>query len=663
MNEIINKILSKNNENDIINYLNTQDILLLKNLILELNKKYYTGSGESYLDDWRYDIIKEHIETKDPKFLEGKVGNSEIDIPGKKVELPVWMGSMNKYKDKDFEKIRSWVNKFRSQEYIIEEKLDGISCLLVKNKNNPKIYLYTRGDGKIGTDISRFGNYIFNSSFDKLAKIDFDIMVRGELIMKKEIFEKKYQDKFANARNMVAGKISKYEIDDSIKDIDFIAYELLNLNPKTNIQYKPTEQLDTMKNFFKIVKSRILTIDLFNLVKNLDDQLEEFRKNSKYTIDGIIIQPNLAYKRNLSGNPEYAWAYKNNLSINIKQATVNDVIWNITKRGYIKPVILIEPIKLMGVIIKKVTGFNAKFIEENSIGPGAIIEITRSGDVIPHIVGIIKNSPSGSKFPNIDWKWNNTKIDIMLKNFQDSDSSMCKKLVEDFFKKTKIKNFGPQTIKKLFDAGYNSLISILKMKQNDFLELEGIKQQGAYRLWNSIQEEIKHIKLPNLIAASNSLGSGIGEQKIKLLFDSYPNILTEFSKKSEKKLKQDLLNIKGFSDITVDQIISYLPIARDFVQQFNKIFKISLTEQKKENIKTKKNNNLNNITIVFSGFRDSELKIQIENNGGKVTTQVSNNTNILIVPDGDIKETTKIINAREKGIEIIGKTNFKKKYL
>ena len=101
------------------------------------------------------------------------------------------------------------------------------------------------------------------------------------------------------------------------------------------------------------------------------------KQNSLYEIDGIIVQSNTPYIRNLSGNPTYAFAFKVRLDKNIVKATIEEVEWNVSKWGVLKPRIRIIPINLNGVTITYTSGFNAKYIVDNSIGKGSILKITR----------------------------------------------------------------------------------------------------------------------------------------------------------------------------------------------------------------------------------------------------------------------------------------------
>ena len=112
------------------------------------------------------------------------------------------------------------------------------------------------------------------------------------------------------------------------------------------------------------------------LQQQLPEILIDYKKQSKYEIDGIIISDINHHIRNTDGNPDYSFAYKEN--VEMKDAIVEEVEWNVSKDGYLKPRVQIEPINLGGVTIEFATGFNAAFIKDNSIGIGSTIQIIRT---------------------------------------------------------------------------------------------------------------------------------------------------------------------------------------------------------------------------------------------------------------------------------------------
>ena len=155
MEEIISVISNYSNE-ELQQYFNTKDLNTLHNLKLYVDDIYYNTGEDPGLSDWQYDMLKETLHFRDSDFIV-PIG-AKVRKGSKKIKLPFWLGSMNKLKPKDGRAISRWLDKNDHDEYIIEDKLDGVSCLLVID--NRGIKMYTRGDGSAGTDISHLYPFI-----------------------------------------------------------------------------------------------------------------------------------------------------------------------------------------------------------------------------------------------------------------------------------------------------------------------------------------------------------------------------------------------------------------------------------------------------------------------------------------------------------------------
>ena len=623
--ELVNKF--KNDPND---FIENNNIKILIKLAKYLSNKYY--SLEPIVSDEEYDLLIDSIKYREPNnpFLK------EIGTDCKKnniVELPFYMGSMDKIKNsKD---IINWSNKF-SGPYYISDKLDGISALLeIDKKNGNK--LYTRGNGLQGNDITTLLKYL------NIPKIDADyVVIRGELIISKEKF-KKYSDKMANARNLVCGTVNSKKINkEKMYDIDFVAYEIIE--PWLSIK----DQFIALKenNFNTVYNTVFENIN----IDNLSNLLKERKNNSEYDIDGIIISYGKPKKRLEEGNPDYAFAFKQTFENQTVDVIVLDVEWNESKDGYLKPRLILEPTKLSGVTIKHVTAFNAKYISDNNIGPNTIIKLVRSGDVIPHILKVVKSTKA--KMPTIEYSWTDTKVDIIAK--KQSIDGLVQSLTFSV-QKLKIKNVNEGIIKKLVEKDIKTIIDLININKDFLLEIEGFKDKKATLIFNSIQNAIENLTLLDFMVASNILGRGIGEKKIKKIIDTYPNIITE----NKIDVYNKILKLEGFDELTSKLFTNNLD---EFIKLFNKL---PLKLQKQLLIVKKKQNNkrFNNLKIVFSGFRNKEWETIIEDEGGKVVTTVSSNTDILVAKKEDIElaENSKIKKALQLKITILTPEQFEKK--
>jgi len=613
------------------------------NVLKEADNAFF-NSGQPKLTDDIYDIIKDYIRKKYPKDAYLKRVGADVD---NKVVLPYYMGSQNKIKDSEGE-ITKYKKKYPGP-YLISDKLDGVSGMIVYTGDDIK--LYTRGNGREGQDISHLYKYI--SGFPKIKKQD-KLAVRGEFIISKDNWDilKKADDTLSNPRNTVSGAInSKILNKQLLKMIDFVAYTMVYPNLPNGLP-----ELAKMK--FNVVNNTVMDdINLAILSKNLEDS----RKN-KYVIDGIVISDiSKVYEIALGKNPEHSFAFKSIHTLEQVEVIVKEVEWNISKDKYMKPIVKFDEILLDDVKIKQATGFNAGYIEKNNIGPGSRIVIIRSGNVIPHIQSVLTASANGK--PSMpgeldkNYKWNDTHVDI-IKIGEGRKADFDIKNIVYFMKTAEVDNMGPGNITKIYNAGFHNIKSILKIKKEDLLKIEGFKGKSADNILKSL-EKVKELDCLVLMDASNMLGRGFSYKKIKMITDVYPSILIDNAENREKSLKisiEDLMKVEGIAEISAKLFIENLPRFYEFYDSLGvkckgieeKVDK-SVEKTKKANIKDKK--------FIFSGFRNKDYEKIIVENGGKVVTSISKSTHYLIVKN-KTEKSGKIDKATELGVKILDISDF-----
>ena len=402
----------------------------LATILDESQKAYYNDSENVLMTDNEFDIIKEYMEKKYPKnkILE------QIGAPiqeKNKVSLPYNMPSMDKIKP-DTKALANWKAKY-SGPYVLSAKLDGISAMYSSENGEQK--LYTRGNGKVGQDISHLIPYL------RLPNTK-DITIRGELIMKKTTFLEKYANEFSNSRNLVAGIVNQKKVEaDKFKDVDFVAYEVIKptLKPSEQMSFLEKESVNDVIHETKT--------DIDNTL--LSNILVDWRENYEYTIDGVIVTDDKVYERT-DKNPEHGFAFKMVLSDQLAEAKVVNVLWSPSKDGYLKPRIQIEPVVLGGAKIEYATAFNAAFVEDNKLGIGALVKLVRSGDVIPHIMAVVEPADK-AKMPDVPYKWNDTHVDIIMEDAE-QDETVKEKNIVGFFKGLEVDGLGPGNVKKIYEG-------------------------------------------------------------------------------------------------------------------------------------------------------------------------------------------------------------------
>jgi NAD-dependent DNA ligase len=618
------------------------------NILIEIasyaNEKY--RNSESVMPDKLYDALEDEIRKQDPNnpFLK-QIG---FEVTKNKVKLPVFMGSMDKLKKTEGDKLMKWKKKFNKYDYVISDKLDGISGLYT-NDGKDNIKMYTRGDGTVGSDIT----YLINTipALKKL-KIKTKIVMRGEIIISRKKWLK-YESQFSNARNMVSGLVNAKKVDTNImKDIDFVVYEILEPRLRPSEQFELMEKLGIKSVYYEILDKKDLDFEM------LDDIILERRKESEYEIDGIIITDDSLQGVNSDGNPDYAFAFKDASEQLTAEVKVIDVEWNISKDGYIKPKLILVPTQLSGVVISNATAFNAKYIVDNQIGPGSIVKIIRSGDVIPHVLEVIKTAKV--KMPSVEYEWNETNVDLIAVGDK-SDDQVIKELTF-FASKMVIDNLSEGLITNFVENGIDDFFKIINVTKAELAKLPGFKEKMVEKIYNNIQSALETANLVQFMNATNIFGHNFGHKRLEKIFNVHGNNFLKFMKeKTVDEIHSSVFEIDGFEDITATQFSEKI---HEFIKTFEKIparfqkmiIKNSEVKVVSEKFKGKK--------FVFSGFRNKEWEEYIVENGGEVVGSVSKNTAYLITPKKEIEEnsTTKITKAKEIGVEIVAKEDFEKKF-
>lgn len=598
---------------------------LTKSKLLQLYKKAnddYYNKSKPILTDSQFDILKDYVEKKYPNEI--TIG---APIVKKKIKLPFFMASMNKIKP-DEKMIENWKSKYRG-DYVLSTKVDGISALYDTQEQK----LYTRGDGEYGQDISHLIPYL------RLPPITDNLVIRGELIISKSRFPE-----ISSIRNVVSGVVNSKNIPkDKIGMVDFVAYEIVSPS------FKPLEQMKRLK------ETGIKTVKFVNQkdlsAKSLSETLLDWRNTYEYEIDGIIVTHNEIHPRKTE-NPKYSFAFKMILTEQMMETTVLEVQWNVSKDGYLKPKVKLEPVYIGGSKIEYATAFNANYVETNQIGVGTVVQLIRSGDVIPHILQVTQ--PTVAMFPtNVEYIWNETHVDIVVKQ-KELHPLVKKRELIHFFKGLKVDGLGEKRIEKLFEKGYTTISSIIFITENDLKTVEGIEDKLAKKIFISLTTTIKNASLAKLLSLSNIFDRGVGEKKLELLFEKIPDWF------SSNNLEEKIANVKGFTKTSAKQIVNKMEKIQTFLKETKLEYKLNTnrTSQKKQqsckqssSSKSMLTNQLEGKTFVFTGIRDKKLEETIIKKGGKIGSTVTKNTFKLVVKSMD-DSSVKMKKALELNIPI-----------
>jgi NAD-dependent DNA ligase len=617
----------------------------------------YYNSSEPIVSDEIYDIFEARLRELDPEnqFLK-KIGSHPKEG---KCQLPFYMPSLDKIKtekeiakflEKNSEKNRKYLVAQEYEEvpldgsFVVSEKLDGVSVALVEKDGELK--MYTRGESKIGQDIS---------SMIPLINVERNlaprVQIRGELVIKKKVFEEKFSNDFANARNLVSGVVNSKEKDPTIcASIDFLAYEVVHPYTTPYNQFLYLKNLRFQTPFWKKTDFSGET----NVRRNLEELLAERKEKSEYEIDGLVITGNFLWNRVKNGNPKYSVAYKSESLNERGVAVVDHVEWNVSKNSSLKPVVIFkEPVNLEGVSISKVTGINARFISENDIGKDAVLEIIRSGGVIPKIVDVLKPTEADMPGPEVPCQWDSNEVELKIHKLEEASEDTQKEIQNEivlknlqyFFEILGVENLGPGILKKLIENGYDSFEKIIELETEDLLKIEGFQEVLAQKIVQNIQSVVSNgIEFWKIIAGFKLFGENYAEKKIQLVLDANQNV-----KSLEDFDRDQLVRPVGISWSSMDDV-------RDGLEKFFKEIQPKLSEKIKIIYEEKKMEPIKGSLIgqqyVFTKIRDKELEEKIKSYGGEIGSGISKRTTVLVVKNYSVK-TNKTQKAEEAGIKVI----------
>ena len=605
---------------------------------LQAADDHYFNTGETLVEDNVYDIAKRAAYSQNPAhvYFTG-IGS---DVRGGKIKLPFQMGSLDQVYDGEIEE---WIakNSLRSAMVLITDKLDGTSAMIVYGDNGELQIAYSRGNGLEGADITR---HIKNIS-SVPQKVSGPMVVRAEVIIPvnkydtlKSVQKRSSGDDYKNPRNAVAGIMNSKTNKTAAYDyIDVVAYEVVGNT------WSKQGQLEKLQREGFITPAYVLWVGNDFNDSDLTEYLNHRRATSMYELDGVVLDANAEDVRSRMNptkttlNPAYAVKYKVASADNEKNVRVIEVEWNVSKHGYLKPRVRIEPTDLMGVTIQHATGFNAKFIKENSIGKGAIIKITRSGDVIPFILKTI--SPGQLELPK-DAVWNDTGVDLVATSGAAADIAFFKQ-VADFFASIEAPHLKDGSIQKMFDKGFNTIEKIIQAEEIDFIIALGKNGQKVYE---GMTERLNNIYFHDFVGSTPFFGRGIGKRKFKKLFEAIDK--KEFMKGNLNGIS----GAEGFDTKTALKIQKGLPKFITFMNEVKDY--ITIVEPKVTGI------SMGGQLVVFTGFRDKGLQADVEANGGKMQSAISSKTTILVAAN-PTSNSTKMQKARSNGTMIIGIDDFK----
>ena len=651
-----------------------------KKRIDELNKltayyaqKYY-DEDEPEISDFEYDMLMlelRNLENEYPEFIKKEsltqhVGGN-VKEGFEKVEHEVPLQSLQDIFN--FEELESFDERVKKTiedkiQYVVETKIDGLSVSL-EYKNGIFTRGATRGNGLVGEDITENLKTIKHIP-EKLTE-DVDIIVRGEVFIGKKEFEEMNREReeneeslFANARNAAAGSLR--QLDSKIAASRPLDIYIFNVQKCEDIKFESHyESLEYMKKLgFNVNPVAILCDNIPEVIKEIE-QIGENREELSFGIDGAVIKVDNLKQREILGTnfktPKWAIAYK--YPPESKETVLKDIICQVGRTGAITPMAILEPVKVAGSTISKTTLHNEDFIKEKDLRIGDKVIIQKAGDVIPEVVGVVKEKRTGEEkvfsmptvCPVCGAKAVREDGEAATRCISMECPARLYRNIIHFASREamNIKGLGESIIDEFLTRNLISNIADLySLKLEDIASLKQNGKKFAQNLIDSIEES----KNNEFYRVLNGLG------------------IRHIGVKAAKQLAKKYKNIDNLKDATLEDLYSTDDVGEIMAQSVYDFFK----EQQNEDLINKLKlagvnfeNNEDEITdlrfegkiFVLTGALDKysrkEAEEIIEKFGGKTSSSVSKKTSYVLAGEDS---GSKLVKANELGVTVISENDF-----
>ncbi|WP_371378520.1 BRCT domain-containing protein [Thalassotalea aquiviva] len=583
-------------------------------------------SGLPVITDQQYDLYISML--KDANHLHPFLHQVEPEVlaEAKTVELPQRMLSTEKAYSLDdikkwFKRILKAANEINVPERDIQirvtPKLDGYAAY------DDGTTLYTRGDGYRGQDITR----AFERGL-KVAQNGPRGLGPGEIVIKKSYFDAVLSDHFENSRNIQAAIIAEKKVDENVqKAIDDGACVFY---PFALIEHKTAHFDDIINHFDAIVEH------MWNVVD--------------FDIDGVILETTHEEIKQHMGatRKNHRWQIAFKVNEDAAEVEVINIIPQTSRTGRISPVAELVPTKLSGATISRVTVHHYNMVKSKKIGPGAVVQLVRSGLVIPKIEKVIKQAepqlPEQCPSCHSSLLWESDHL--ICPNKSDCPAQTENTLIHFFKTLGNNDGFGPKVVERLTQYGVKHIHDIYALKVSHFSSY-GFGDKTAQNLFDQLKAsreiEIEDWRFLSAFGVSR-LGGGNCEKLLQ------HHTLTQLFDLSA----QEMIKIDGFAQLSAEAIVAGLAnIKEEFFKVYELGFNLSQTPKQADN-----NNVSSPITgavVVFTGAMQQGSRTDMEKHakslGAKVAKSVTGKTTYLVT--GEKVGETKIKAAQDKGVEVL----------
>jgi DNA ligase (NAD+) len=542
--------------------------------------------------------------------------------------------------------------------YVAELKLDGLS-MAVHYREGKLARALTRGDGVVGEDVTENARTIRSIPLHTLRRSG-NFEVRGEVVLTRKAFEKLNAEcaaaglrTFANPRNAAAGSLRV--LDPSItasRHLEYFTYFLIeNGAPVCATQW---EALETLKEMgFKVSLQRKLCADIEDLIAFCAHWAEK-RESLPFEIDGVVAKVDSVEQQSRLGwtakAPRWAIAYK--FAARQAETVVEDITVNVGRTGVLTPTAVLAPVNVGGVTVSRATLHNEDEIARLGVQAGDTVLLERAGDVIPHVVRVVKPGEHRRKFqmprhcPVCGGEVVRAEGEAASRCINTNCPARLKESILHFAARgvMDIDGLGDALVNQLVDKGLvRSVADLYRLTPELLVELERMGKKSAEKLIANIDASRRQ-PLPRIL---NGLGIPfVGERTGQFLAEAFGGMDAIAAASEDDLQRAEEVGPKVARSV---QRFFHERRNRDLIERLRaEGLRFKFDAPRKEG------GPLAGLTFVLTGTLPSltreEAKDRIEKAGGKVAGSVSRKTSYVVAGD---EAGSKLDKARELGIETI----------
>ncbi|MFX1282646.1 MAG: NAD-dependent DNA ligase LigA [Promethearchaeota archaeon] len=576
----------------------TAEIKKLVDQILYHKKKYYDGEPE--ISDEAYDALEEKLQRIDPQnpvlYIVGTPEGGKITH-----ETPM----LSCQKAIDIDEVVKWS---QGADLYAGYKIDGFSLSLIY-KNGRLVQAATRGNGVMGDDVTL---PVFKiSSIPKIIPHPSTVNVRGELFMNISEFNRIKATEgidYSSPRNLAVGTVKQKDLGLLDKrSLEFFAFELLGIEENASLKAHG----EILRSWgFNTTEFELLLSPTRHEIEILFDRIEQERQRLDFEIDGLIFKLNDANQRVSAGRTEHhpKWMIALKFASQGDISVVQDITWQVGRTGVLTPVAELEPVEVMGAVIKRATLHNAEFLETLGVAKGDTVMVIRSGDVIPKITELVSKGDNETSFPkdcpSCGSVLKREGVNLICTGAECRDRDI--QSIRHWVRITDIEGLGPKNIAKLYDLDLiRHFTDLYDTKLTERVLVNHLGKNGS-KIFANIQEKKTlpfHVFLAGL--GIESLGTGMAKTLAKR-FNSYIDL--------KNATVSQLTLLEGISDLTAGYIYSGLHNPSLGDQLLEKGVEIIYQEAKKPIPKKMRSNGLD---MFLPSSRDVERPFDQEPEVGK----------------------------------------------